>query len=159
MYKILKEYRYYIIITLILITLFLLIFVFKTYEFYKNTNNTKYFIHTECNYIQSDTLMDIIKETKERFNYNLYLPCLYEDNSEEYDKFVKDKNGIYFLIDNTDIMVGKDYLYKNVFNTYGREKTITLMPESLIRGMICDKCFSVPPISNPPTIYKIETGL
>ena len=76
--------------------------------------------------------MDIIKETKERFNYNLYLPCLYEDNSEEYDKFVKDKNGIYFLIDNTDIMVGKDYLYKNVFNTYGREKTITLMPESWI---------------------------
>ena len=57
---------------------------------------------------------------------------MYEDNSEEYDKFVKDKNGIYFLIDNTDIMVGKDYLYKNVFNTYGREKTITLMPESWI---------------------------
>jgi hypothetical protein len=127
-----KQYKYYIILILILITILLLIIIFKTYEFYKNSNDYNYFIRLDCKYIQSKTLLDIIKETQDNFYYNLYLPCIYEDIEEEYEKFNRDKNGVYFLIDNIDIMVGKDYLYKNVFNKYGRDKTITLMPESWI---------------------------
>ena len=134
MYNFIKQYRYYIILSLILITLILLFTVFKTYEYYKNNNicKLKYIIREDCKYIQSKTLMNVINETKNKFKYNLYLPCIYEDITEEYDKFIEDKNGIYFLIDNTDIMVGKEYLYQNVYNKYGREKTINLLPESWI---------------------------
>lgn len=134
MYNFIKQYRYYIVLSLILITLILLLTAFKTYEYYKNNNTckVKYVIREDCKYIQTKTLMNIINETKNKFKYNLYLPCVYEDITEEYNKFIEDKNGIYFLIDNTDIMVGKDYLYQNVFNEYGREKTISLMPESWI---------------------------
>jgi len=134
MYNFIKQYRYYIILSLILITLILLLTIFKTYEYYKNNNicKLKYIVREDCKYIQSETLMNVINETKNKFKYNLYLPCVYEDITEEYDKFIEDNNGIYFLIDNTDIMVGKEYLYQNVYNKYGREKTISLMPESWI---------------------------
>jgi hypothetical protein len=75
-------------------------------------------------------LIDIINENINNFKYTLYLPCIYENIAEEYDKLKYNKNGIYFLIDNIDIMIGKEFLYENVLKKYGEEKTINLMPKS-----------------------------
>jgi len=74
--------------------------------------------------------MDIINENINKFKYVLYLPCIYENILEEYNNFKYNKNGIYFLIDNIDIMIGKEFLYENVLKKYGQEKTIKLMPKS-----------------------------
>ena len=130
---------YYIIILLLTISIVLLFFVYNKLEFYANFysknnkyNKYKYIIRDDCNYLQSETLMNILNEIKYNLNYNLYLPCIYEDNDKEYDKFIYDQNGIYFLIDNTDLMVGKEFLYQIVLNKYGKKKTLTLMPNSWI---------------------------
>jgi hypothetical protein len=132
---------FYIIILLLTITIILLFYVYNKLEKYINTGSTnnkfKYIIRSDCNYLQSETLMDVLSEIKYNFNYNLYIPCLYEDNKAEYDKFENDENGVYFIIDNSDAMVGKEYLFQHVLKKYGKEKTLTLMPNSWV--LIDDK--------------------
>jgi len=127
--KILKNDKYLIILLIILIILFLYL-VYYVYINQNNTYNKKYIIRDDCEYLQSKTLINIINENINNFKYILYLPCIYENILEEYNKFKYNKNGIYFLIDNVDIMIGKEFLYENVFKHYGEEKTIKLMPRS-----------------------------
>lgn len=127
--KLIKNDKYLIILLIFLI----IIFLYSIYYVYENVNNKlskKYIIRDDCKYIQSDTLMNIINENINKFKYTLYIPCIYENIAKEYDNFKYNKNGIYFLIDNVDIMIGKEFLYENVLKKYGKEKTITLMPKS-----------------------------
>ncbi len=127
--KILKN-KIYIIILLII----LLILLYSLYNIYENFDDNneidKYVIRKDCKYLQSETLIDILNENKHKFKYILYLPCIYESITEEYNKLKYNKNGIYFLIDNIDIMIGKEFLYENVLKKYGEENTLNLMPKS-----------------------------
>ena len=132
-YKILKNKNYIIILLIILLVLLLYsIYTINKMNNKNKFNNMKYIIRDDCKYLQSDTLLDIINETSHKFRYKLYLPCIYESITEEYDKLKYNKDGIYFLIDNVDIMVGKEFLYEHVLEKYGENKTITLMPKSWI---------------------------
>jgi hypothetical protein len=124
-------YRNKILIILLLILIFLY-FITNIYEKLKQDNKKKYNVRKDCNYLQSETVSNIIKETCDRFNYILYLPCIYEDLQDEYNKFTYDDNGIYFLIDNADILIGKEFLFAHVLKKLGYDKTMTLMPKSWV---------------------------
>jgi len=60
------------------------------------------------------------------------MPCTYDDIEKEYTNFDTNRNGIYFLIDSTDIMVAKEFLYNYVSSFYNKNKLLTLMPQSWI---------------------------
>jgi hypothetical protein len=74
-----------------------------------------------CMHNQCDTLKNVINENKFAFNHNLYIPCGYDNINLEYDNFECDPNGMYFLIDGTDIMVAKDYLAIMLYSYYGKD--------------------------------------
>jgi hypothetical protein len=135
-HDIIKKNRIYII--LFIIILLIIIFIrtgFITYEYFaliKNDgSNKKIIVRNNCVYEQSKTLNDIINETISNFKFNLYLPCVYDDLEFEYNEFKYDPNGIYFLIDNSDIMVSKSILAKEIKNEYLTE-TDNLIPKTWI---------------------------
>ena len=138
-HDIIKKNQIYII--LFIIILLIIIFIrtgFITYEYLalvKNDgndgNDKKIIVRNNCLYDQPKTLNDIINETKSNFKFNLHLPCLYDNLEFEYDEFKYDQQGIYFLIDNSDIMVSKSMLAKEIKNEYLAD-TEKLIPKTWI---------------------------
>jgi hypothetical protein len=108
---------------------------FITYEYLALIKNDgsdkKIIVRNNCLYEQPKTLNDIINETISNFKFNLHLPCLYDNLEFEYDEFKYDSNGIYFLIDNSDIMVSKSMLAKEIKNEYLAD-TENLIPKTWI---------------------------
>lgn len=78
-------------------------------------------IRSNCGAVQSDTLMNVINENFKYFNHNLYIPCTYDNIQLEYNLLECDQAGMYFIIDNSDIMVAKDYLAMSLYSYYGDE--------------------------------------
>jgi hypothetical protein len=135
-YDIIKKNQIYII--LFIIILLIIIFIrtgFITYEYLALIKNDgsdkKIIIRKNCLYNQSSTLNDIINETISNFKFNLHIPCLYDNLEFEYDEFKYDPNGIYFLIDNSDIMVSKSMLAKEIKNEYLAD-TENLIPKTWV---------------------------
>ena len=63
-------------------------------------------------------------------NWNLYFPCAYDELEKEVDQMPVVKGAKYFIIDSTDIMVAKEWLWRCVVAHYGLEKAQTLLPLS-----------------------------
>ncbi len=126
------------IITIILVMiLFTLYFTSNNVKLLKNINNNdnndkNWFQQKSCNFLITDTIINILNESNNKLNKNLYIPCLYDNIFKEYDDFPVDKNGVYFLIDNINVMIDKKLLYSLVLNKYNEEKTLSLMPKSYI---------------------------
>jgi len=78
-------------------------------------------IRDNCGMEQADTLINVINENFKNFNHNLYIPCSYDNIQLEYNLLECDQAGIYFIIDNTDIMVAKDYLAISLYSYYGTD--------------------------------------
>jgi hypothetical protein len=136
--KIYKNKKYVVILIIILIIICLLYLIFIVYENFESSKNN-YIIRSDCKYLHSDTLMTILNENLKKFNYTIYIPCIYEDINKEYNSFNYNPNGIYFLIDNVDIMIGKEFLYQFVSKHYGKEQINTLMPKSWVLNVQLDK--------------------
>ena len=135
-HDIIKKNRRYIILFIIILLIIISIRTgFITYEYFSLIKNDggdkKIIIRNNCLYEQVETIKDIINETKSKFKFNLHLPCLYDNLEYEYDEFKYDPNGIYFLIENSDIMVSKSMLAKEIKNEYLAE-TENLIPKTWI---------------------------
>ncbi len=103
-----------------------------------NNNKQNWFLQEKCNYLVSDTIINVLKQAG-TLNKNLYLPCLYDDITKEYNDFPVDKEGTYFLIDNINIMIDKKSLYKLVYDKLDEEKTLSIMPKSYVLPDNIDK--------------------
>jgi hypothetical protein len=92
----------------------------------------KYKINT-CKYkIQDNILHSLNNIPQDNKEYNYIVPCSYDNIEDEYHKLnLKTKSKIFF-IDNCDNIVAKDYLWKNLVNKYGIEKSIQFVPNTYV---------------------------
>ena len=70
-------------------------------------------------------------------NWNLYIPCGYNNVESELKKILIDKdnkNKYIFGINGCDTIVSKNKIWESLLGCYGRKKASTLMPESYILG-------------------------
>lgn len=91
----------------------------------------------DCNYSLPKVLENIfdmhnIRKSKDN-NWDIYIPCSYNNINKEIDKInaINDKQKI-FIIDNADQLSGKNMLWINLKNTYGRLKASKLMPNTYL---------------------------
>ena len=129
--------------------------IYKINEYFSNMINKKWIIRDNCMYIIPETLKTILNEIV-KFKKTIYIPCTYENINLEYDTFEVDKNGIYFLIDEINLMIAKEYLYKYVREEYGIDKTLTLLPKSWIIFDEKDKFIEE---YDPKKIYIIKKNI
>jgi len=91
-----------------------------------------------CMFSINDITQGILKEhnIQANKNWNLYLPCGYNDIDAEINAIVMDgkddKDKRIFLIHNADTMVAKEMLWKNLVDMYGLTKACTMSPRSYI---------------------------
>lgn len=89
----------------------------------------------ECKFIMSETLENELNTnliTKDPENWNIYFPCGYDEIEKEINDMPIKDGAKYFILENPDLMVAKEYLWKNVVTHYGREKAKTLLPNSYV---------------------------
>jgi len=90
---------------------------------------------TQCIYDVGQTYLDIFKNNsieQDNKNWNICLPCTYDNTQLEIDNMTEKKDAKYFIISNCDNMTAKNWLWKNVYEYYGREKAETMMPKTYL---------------------------
>jgi hypothetical protein len=101
----------------------------------ENFTTSKKWNRNKCPYILGTTIEDTLKKyniQQSSSNWDLYFPCSYDNPIKEINEMPTSKNGKYFIIDNCDILVAKDWLWKTVSSFYGLEKAKTMLPDSYI---------------------------
>jgi hypothetical protein len=101
----------------------------------KNTKTKLYYNQNDCKYILNSTIIDILDEyniTKDKDDYNIYFPCLYDDIDDEIENIKIKKDVKYFMIDNCDRLAAKESLWNIVSNRYTKEETLKLMPQTYV---------------------------
>jgi hypothetical protein len=98
--------------------------------------NYKYY---RCNNKMLGTILkDIFDKnniTQSNDDWNIYIPCGYNDVEDELKKIIinnKDKNKYIFGVNGCDTIVSKNKIWESLVNCYGRKDASTLMPESYI---------------------------
>ena len=89
----------------------------------------------KCEYVMNKTLEDELSDHHIQHSPNkwdLYFPCGYDEIEKEVNMMSVVKGAKYFIIDNSDIMVAKEWLWKNVVDHYGLEKAKTFLPNSYV---------------------------
>lgn len=111
----------------------------KNINEYKFTKSTKpsqsKWNRNQCNYIIGDTLLNELNNNKiEQSNdeWNLYLPCTYDDIRSEVNMMPVVDNAKYFLLENCDEIVAKELLWKNIVNHFDINKAKIMMPNSYV---------------------------
>lgn len=93
-----------------------------------------------CPYAMNETLTKVLDnnklkyENKEQGEWKLYFPCSYDNIEEEINeiKLLDSNDQRFFIINNADFLIGKDYLWSYILNYHGIEKAQTLMPMTYI---------------------------
>ena len=132
MVNITGTYSYTSYVRVAMLLLVLLIVIVIVYIYYKKyfDSDINYYKNPSCNYKISETLLDVFDKynikpkrnnilIKSKNTKTVYLPCLYDEPVKEILALPKDKYGYYFIINTSDIMVGKDYLANELMNYYG----------------------------------------
>lgn len=135
-----KNKRPIILLCLVIIIITIYYNIYYSYELFKkidinainkniilggnNKNNKSYYVRNNCLYTPPKTLSDIIKETIDKFKFNLYLPCSYDNYNLELQEFTYDPTGMYFMLTNSDLLVAKNTLGENIVEKYGRNNNI-----------------------------------
>lgn len=89
----------------------------------------------KCEYILGDTIESELKKngaSRSTDSWDLYFPCGYDDISKEIDEMEVLPNAKYFVINNCDEMVAKQWLWMNVKNHYGRDYAKNVLPNSYV---------------------------
>ena len=92
----------------------------------------------QCPYIIGETYENIFKKygiKQDDKKWSLYLPCNYDDPNKEVDSMPSVKGAKYFIINNCDMIVAKDELWKGVVDYYGMEKAKTMLPSSYVLNL------------------------
>ena len=137
--------RIKIVIALLLFVILIMILLKNTYEGFdvlgENNNNnninininTKGWNRNECSYIIGETIENIFKKyniKKTDNNWDIYLPCNYDDPKIEIEKMPIINGAKYFIIDDCDKLVAKNLLWDHVVKHYGLERAKTMLPPS-----------------------------
>lgn len=95
----------------------------------------------QCPYIMNETLKKVLEDNNlkhENNNINgewqLYFPCTYDNIDEEINNInLSNKNDKrFFIINNADFLIGKDYLWSHILQFHGLEKAKKLIPETYL---------------------------
>lgn len=131
------------------IFIFALLILIVYYSFISDTknyiNNEEHFDNekytsakwnrNKCQYTLGDTFEDELKKNgvnKSNDSWNLYFPCAYDDINKEIDEMPILPEAKYFIIDNCDEIVAKQWLWTNVKNHYGKDFACTILPNSYV---------------------------
>ena len=136
-----KNKRELVIYSIIFVLLFLIFFIII--KKILNYNNTEKFKNTKkigwsqnrCFFTMNETINNIFDKyniEKDNENWDIYLPCSYDEINKEIKNMPIKNNKKYFIVANSDEMVAKDFLWKNVLSYHGMDKTLTMMPKSYI---------------------------
>jgi len=103
----------------------------------KFKGDIKFTRNKNCRYKMSKTIKYILEkhgiEGTKKDDWALYLPCTYNNMKKEVsDADYKDTNQRLFLIDNADQLVGKNTIWKNLVDSYGRDKATKMMPRTYV---------------------------
>ena len=142
-----KDKKQLAIYSTILIILILII-ILSINLILRRNNNTEGFIdipetnkkkitwnQNRCFYSINETTVDILNKhniKQDDKNWDLYLPCGYDEINKEISEFPIKDGAKYFIVGNADEMVAKEYLWKNVVAYHGMKKALTMMPMSYI---------------------------
>jgi len=89
----------------------------------------------KCDYVMNKTLEDELASNNidhSSTKWDLYFPCGYDEIDKEVDMMPIVKGAKYFIIDNIDVIVAKEWLWKNVVDHYGLEKAKSFLPNSYV---------------------------
>lgn len=129
----------YLILIIIIILLFIILFIIrnKTIESYENeiSNLTYYRCESKMLGKVIQDIFDNNKIIKSNDDWNIYIPCGYNDVEEELKKiYIKDEktNKYIFGLNGCDTIVSKNKIWESLVNCFGRKYASTLMPESFV---------------------------
>ena len=144
----------YLLLVILLIILFFFLYVSKFFNRNKLDHFSNYSNYISGNMLSTDESNNMTyhrcsekllgKITKNIFdtnnikhsndNWNIYIPCGYNDVEEELKKIlIKDKSNKYiFGLNGCDLIVSKNKIWESLVKCYGRKYASTLMPESYI---------------------------
>ena len=137
----------YLIIVFIIITI-VYFFSSKYFEPYENfdviafdqTNknserNPLGWSKNKCIYTMNDTILNEFKANglvESPNNWNIFLPCTYDDINTEINMMPVIKGAKYFMLQHCDNIVAKELLWKYVVDHYDYDIAKTMMPNSYI---------------------------
>ena len=139
-----KKISNYFILIILLIVIFL--FIYNVQMFNNNTEDfdngtviTQNYKYYRCNNKMLGTILkDIFDKnniTHSNDDWNIYIPCGYNDVEDELKKISinnKDKNKYIFGVNGCDTIVSKNKIWESLVNCYGRKDASILMPESYV---------------------------
>jgi hypothetical protein len=127
------------------IFIFALLILIAYYSFTCDKQNNEHFGNesyapvkwnrNKCEYVLGDTLETELKKngiSRSNDSWDLYFPCGYDDIKKEIEEMEVLPNAKYFIINNCDEMVAKEWLWINVKNHYGRDYARTILPNSYV---------------------------
>jgi len=109
-----------------------------------NKENKSWKIDDKCQYSVVKAYKDVLEKhhikKSDNDKWSLYIPCTYNEISEELviaNKNIKKNNANdidkrIFVVNNCDEITAKDSLWKNLLQYYGRNNAITMMPTTYI---------------------------
>jgi hypothetical protein len=128
-----------IIIMILIITLIISSYFVKKDNIIENMIDINYtptiWNRNKCNYKMNKTFIEEFEKygiQQHKNGWNLLLPCSYDDQNNEMKQMQIVKGAKYFIIDNADNIVAKEWLWKNIVNHYGLMKACTMMPKSYV---------------------------
>jgi hypothetical protein len=127
------------LILIIIIILFIILFIIrnKNIESFENELSNLSYYRCESK-ILGKVLQDIFDNNniiKSNDNWNIYIPCGYNEVEDELTKIkIKDEktNKYIFGLNGCDTIVSKNKIWESLVSCFGRKKASTLMPESFI---------------------------
>jgi len=131
--------NYMYLILIIIIILFIILFIIrnKNIESFENELSNLSYYRCESK-ILGKVLQDIFDNNniiKSNDNWNIYIPCGYNEVEDELTKIkIKDEktNKYIFGLNGCDTIVSKNKIWESLVLCFGRKKASTLMPESFI---------------------------
>jgi hypothetical protein len=131
--------NYIYLILIIIIILFIILFIIrnKNIESFENELSNLSYYRCESK-ILGKILQDIFDNNniiKSKDNWNIYIPCGYNEVEDELTKIkIKDEkaNKYIFGLNGCDTIVSKNKIWESLVSCFGRKKASTLMPESFI---------------------------
>lgn len=140
-----------LILTIIIIFLYIVNNKYYSFEHFNNTNDTNDTNNTSTKYLsyyrcKDKMLGKILQSVFDKNNiihsdenWNIYIPCGYNNVENELTKIKIDpnndiKNKYIFGLNGCDTIVSKNKIWESLVNCYGRTHARKLMPESYILG-------------------------
>jgi len=99
--------------------------------------------------------------TDNNYNFDLYLPCSYDNVEKEMSIMPIKKDAKYFIIDGCDSIVAKDWMWENLLEYYGDiNKVLKLVPQSYILSNPNDiKRFNYDYSANDNKLYIMKKNI